>query len=65
MFFCCSSISPRLHLLSRKKYLQVFQKLFHCGLIYYLYYLHTKKCSDFRLEKRREGFRNKQEMAHN
>jgi hypothetical protein len=49
----CNVLLPFVNL----KYLQIFQKFFHCGLIYYLYYLHTKKCSDFRLEKRSERFR--------
>jgi hypothetical protein len=34
--------------------IRAFQKLFLCRL---RYYLHTKRCSAFRVEKKKEGFR--------
>jgi hypothetical protein len=37
--------------------IRAFQKLFLCRLRYYLNYLHTKRCSAFRVDKKKEGFR--------
>jgi hypothetical protein len=43
--------------------IRVFQKLFHCRLRYYLYYLHTKRCSAFR-KRAADGTRLKKQNNH-